>query len=536
MKPLPRPQVAASLIVNRPEWAKPDSGRPQIFAGKIVGVYSRISDDKYDLAEGVEHQRRDGERRAWALGAVGVIHFVENDKSAWKKKRIRVKDERDNSYLVYRVWRPVWQLRFLPALRSGEIFGAVVVDQDRMAREPRDLEDCIELAEHYGCPFESCDGSIDLNTPTGRTAARIKVAVSSQASADMSRRAKAHHAARQEDGIPMGGVRPFGYAEDKVTLVAAEAEAIRDAAKALLAGGKFSTIVSQWTAGGIKTSKGNSWTVSGFKAMMRNPRLAGLRGKSCYGLRDNGCEYHYYEIVRKPDGSEVAGTWDAILDRETWDALQSIVAVNSSKKLNSDGWTKVKYLLSGILRCGRCGGRMNGCAYLDRHNYNCPLNSKGGCGKVVRVGPPIDQMAIVFAHRMHDLAMAELRDGSDVHEVEEAWSGDARIEQIGTQLADIYKEWKAGRLLSHNYFPIRYDLEGELDVLQKEKARRVTAKAQESSAHVRLDEVRKDWANATLQSRREFISAYISSVIARPFPDGARRNRFDPSLIEINGH
>src|SRR5690606_3225409 len=96
-------------------------------------------------------------------GAASTVLYEENDTSAYKKKRLVRTDEHGNRYLVYRVIRPVWQ-RMLADLRSGVIDAAVVVDIDRLARDLRDLEDAIEIAQYYGRRFEGLTGSLDLNT------------------------------------------------------------------------------------------------------------------------------------------------------------------------------------------------------------------------------------------------------------------------------------------------------------------------------------------------------------------------------------
>jgi DNA invertase Pin-like site-specific DNA recombinase len=54
--------------------------------------------------------------------------------------------------------------------------GLVVYDIDRLTRDNRHLEDCIEVVEHFGRPILDITGTLDLLTDNGRTVARIVVA------------------------------------------------------------------------------------------------------------------------------------------------------------------------------------------------------------------------------------------------------------------------------------------------------------------------------------------------------------------------
>lgn len=61
-------------------------------------------------------------------------------------------------------------------------------------------------------------GGFDLVTDNGKFAARILVAQANKASADTSRRVARKHLELQQNGIPTGGTRPFGWQADKRTI------------------------------------------------------------------------------------------------------------------------------------------------------------------------------------------------------------------------------------------------------------------------------------------------------------------------------
>ena len=203
--------------------------------GLHVAVYLRISDDRLEEYRGVRRQATDTINYVLARGTASVTIYEENDNSAFKKKRITVTDEQGNQYFAWRVIRPRWQA-MLAALRSGVCTAACVYDLDRLARDNRDLEDAIELAEHYHRLFDGTTGSLDLNTDGGRAMARVLTAMNNKSSADTSRRQKRKHRELAEEGQPVGPRRPFGWKADKRTLEPAEAAEVRDAIAKIVAG------------------------------------------------------------------------------------------------------------------------------------------------------------------------------------------------------------------------------------------------------------------------------------------------------------
>jgi site-specific DNA recombinase len=71
----------------------------------------------------------------------------------------------------------------------------LVVDLDRMTRDPRDLEDAIELVEYHQALVVDLSGALDLPTDHGIFLARIMVA-----HANLSSRVR----------VPAGGAGPEG--------------------------------------------------------------------------------------------------------------------------------------------------------------------------------------------------------------------------------------------------------------------------------------------------------------------------------------
>lgn len=311
--------------------------------GKTLDTYSRISFDPEQNALGVTRQDVDTEARLKELGATLGVRQVENDTSAYRKKKVSITDHYGNTYAVWRVIRPVWA-EALQRLRRGESDGLMVDDLDRLARDPRDLEDAIEVVEHYGKLIISATASeIDLSSPSGILSARLVVNMANKASADTARRVKTAHRHRAMSGKPStSGTRPFGWRDDRLTLEPLEAQAVRDGLASVIRGIPLNAIAKQWNSLGMKTPRGGEWDFHNVKTVLTRPRVAGLAT-----LRG--------EVLKDADGNSVTGQWEAIVSREEFDKAQAILKARARPRRR-----RGKYLLGSVLVCGLCGAQLWG--------------------------------------------------------------------------------------------------------------------------------------------------------------------------------
>jgi hypothetical protein len=72
--------------------------------------------------------------------------------------------------------------------------------------------------------------------------------------------------------------------------------------------------------------------------------------------------------------------WPPLVDLATWDAAQARVAAHRHVPRRGTG----RYLLTGLLRCPQCGGRLRGALRNDRgRRYVCRAREAGICGYTV---------------------------------------------------------------------------------------------------------------------------------------------------------
>ncbi len=347
------------------------------------GAYLRISEDPHDTQRGVTRQREDA---ADAIGKQNgdlgtVCWYVENDTSAYKKRKVTVKDPTGREYVGYRVVRPLWH-QALHDLRTGKINALAVWDLDRLARDPRDLEDAIEAVEHYGARITSATASdVDLSAESGRLSARLHVMIANKSSADTARRVRRAHLENAQNGKAVGGRRPFGYNDDKVTIRESEAALLREAAADVLAGAKLTAVAARWNIAGVATVMGTRWTGGQVLQLLRSPRLAGWRIHRPTGTKWSAVP----PVALDKQGNPVRGEWQPVLDDATHKALVALLTSKPERRKHVPRRNARTYLVTGLLRCASCNALMYGNRVSNAHHYyKCDTkgctNSASGIG------------------------------------------------------------------------------------------------------------------------------------------------------------
>ena len=338
-----------------------------------VGIYCRISQDRAGAGLGVGRQEEDCralcERRGWTV----VDVYPDNDVSAYSGAP-----------------RPEWQ-RMLQDINDGVIDAVVCWHVDRLTRSPRELEDVIDLADRQGVELATVTGEIDLATPTGRMIARMLGAAARHEAEHKAERQKRQRRQNAEEGkVAGGGMRPFGYADDRVTILDDEAEVIREAARRLLAGESQSSICKDFAERGIHTPQGGTWIPTTLRRLMVSARISGRREHTPRST---------WETTRPLLGEIVAdAVWPAIITVEDSDKIRALLSDPDRARKYSTA-TGRTYLLSGILQCGKpkadgepCGTGLVGRPKSGTPRYVCP-NTPGRdfCGGTATVAKRTDE-------------------------------------------------------------------------------------------------------------------------------------------------
>jgi site-specific DNA recombinase len=459
-----------------------------------VGIYARISEDAEGTRLGVTRQEEDcrgiAKVRRWNVKGL----YVDNDISAFDTKVIRPEFE-----------------RLLADLAAGTIGGVITYDLDRFARQPADLERAIRVFdEHEGLAFATVQSDVDLSNADGRTMARVMVAFANKSSMDASRRIKRKNLELAQRGIPRSVHRPFGYEADMVTICEPEAALLRQAATDVLNGMSMHAIARRWNEQGVTTSTGGQWRQSTLRQALVSPRIAGFR-------------VHQRKIAVDANGERILATRPPILDVPTWEALCAYLKdpARTGRHAHPGGR---KHLLSGLVRCGKCGVKMSVNRDPHRrelHVYVCkPATANGGCGGVAVAGHCVDELVA-------ELVVRHLSDRQVAHEIE-PWKGEADLDAVTRRTATLMAAFSSGELSSDVVFPTVAKLEDEANQLRNDRA--IWLRDQMALAN-RPTDVSESWPSLATDERRAVIGRVLRSIVVKPAEK--KGGRFDPSRVEV---
>jgi DNA invertase Pin-like site-specific DNA recombinase len=453
-----------------------------------AGVYARISSDRDGDNLAISRQLVDCEqladRRRWTV----VERYLDSDISAYSGKR-----------------RPEY-LRMLDDIEAGAVQAVVVYHADRLHRHPRELEDFIDLCQRTKTKIATVSGDLDLSTHEGQLLARITGAVARKESDDKSRRIRRKHEELATAGkISGGGTRPYGYEADKRTVRPEEAEVIRECARRAIAGESLRSICNALNERGIVTVTGKPWTSQTLRRMLMSPRLSGQRT-------------HHNEIVAKAE-------WPAIITPRQTQQLRAKLG-DPDRRTNR---VSQRYLLTRLLRCSHCGGKLVGRPRADgTRRYVCASGPGfGGCGKTTVIADPVELfVAEAVLHRLETPRLSEAmkREPDDAKGAE--WQ--AEIERRQAQLEELAALWADGEITRGEWRAARDPIEKRLTTAKKKlaAANRATVLLPFLDDMKRL---RQQWQTMDLSRQHQVVVAALQYVEVRP----ARRgyNRFDESRL-----
>ncbi len=477
----------------------------------VWALYARESEDADGEAEQVTNQLDDLRGFVADIGGRIGKEYAENDTSAFKKTRVRLED----GTMAYRVIRPVWDT-LMRELRRGTYNALALPNIDRGMRDPRDLEDLIDLVEHRGVLVVGMTGYLDLTTDAGIAMARHEVNQRNLESRNLSRRISTGKRRAALKGRNLSGaMRPFGWQEDKIHLNPEEADLIRKTTKRMIAGVKTRTIAREWIDQGVPTVAGGRWSTRTIEQIFTNPRL--------YGIRT-----YKGEVLKDREGQPIRGVWEPIITEEEFNALIQLIRVYKRISPRDGRGQPTKYLLSPFVRCGKCNAAMRGGMRPAAHGlktpiYACRDKREGGCGGCSRIGTKVD--AYITALVIADHQRVQLREIGELPE----WDKEDELNALREQLQEITAAYKARKIKGTRYFTLLEELEAEERQLEAEQRRHQTARVQRMEGIADLAEKWKD-PSFTLDQRQAAIAQSLKAVVIYPTTPGQRQ--FDPSLIE----
>jgi site-specific DNA recombinase len=267
---------------------------------------------------------------------------------------------------------------------------------------------------------------------------------------------------------PQTGRRAFGRGGDRAQVVDAEAAAIREAAARVLAGETLSSVVLDWNERGLTTAGGGPWRVNSLSSLLVQPRL-----------------------IAPP----------RILDDETHARL---VTLHASRSKGPRRITR-RYLLTGLLRCWRCGGTLRGMPRAGGADlYVCPGPPHGGCSGTAVTADHAEEAIteMVLTHLASALPGAPI-DGREI--LRELAGHRQRLLELG----DL---WASGQISREEWISLKRNVGNRARVAEAEATRlsRMSALRELAGSGRAL---RARWPAMDIEERRAVVQTALDHVV-----------------------
>jgi hypothetical protein len=417
----------------------------------------------------------------------------------------------------------------------------MALDLDRTVRDPRDLEDMIDVVEQHRVAVDSVTGSLRLDSDADITMARVMVAVANKESRDKARRVAAARRRQAVAGEYGGGRRPFGFCSGPptvrdgqdpaqavcawhggrdcrsgVTPIEAETKVIEDCSKRVLQGVKLRALAVELRAGQVATVTGAPWSAVTLREVLLRPRNAGLatyRGE-------------VLEQVQTP--------WEEIVSRQVWQAVCELLT-DPARRTVAPG-AAPKWTGSGLYRCGICtppaaagpdaAGRPVTCQVtLARRapRYKCTQHSH-----LARNVAGVD--AVVFAHMLYAVTHAK------AFELLGPTAADIDADGLRAERAQIRQrlnQYAADEVLgTRDRSQVDVATEaGRTRIAQIDDLLRTQVSDDPLTDLVNAADPVQDWADMPLANKRVIIGRLCTVTI---MPSGRRGRGFDAATIRVD--
>jgi site-specific DNA recombinase len=446
-------------------------------------IYTRVSKDRKQSRSTAEQEaecRAVADREGWEIVDVlsdngrSASRYAKKDRPAWEEVKRRL----SNGVDVLVTWE---------ASRSNRDLGEFVALRD--------------LCRTYGVLLNYSGHTIDFDDSSDSFRAGLDALISedeSERTAGRIRRTvRANAVAGRPHGRRLYGYR-YVYDPDTGALKGqvpddAEAEIVREIARRFLSGESRRAISDDLNARGVRD---RSWSETRVKRILLNPGYIGKR-------------VHKGEVVGDAD-------WEPILDQATFDAIGERLVHPGAR-----GGHDLRHLLSGIVRCGRCGGRM----YCGKAGGKLTYECRPGRGHLTRNQQHLD--AYVTTVLLERLATINLDDLGAEHP--DAIEARADAAEMRGRINDAADKFAAGEISSSTLAKIETNLAPKIRAAEK-RAR--TAAVPPNISDLAGEGIDRRWDTLSVEQRREIVRLLLDvTVLPDTRPRGSRG--FDPDAVKL---
>lgn len=493
-----------------------------------VIIYCRISADREGQRFGVERQEAECRRLAAKRGWTIVRVYIENDMSAYSGKP-----------------RPKYQA-MLEDLRTGYADAVIALAPTRLYRRIGDALDFLDLITEQDVAVETCKaGLYRLDSADGRRDAR-RAAVDNQYESElMGERVRDAKEQTLRAGGYRGGPRPFGFEADGVTIREEEAQHVRAATRAVLAGQSLRSIAAGLAAAGVRTvprrkqqpdgTRGeevsHQWSPAELRKLLLRPRNAGL-----------------IDHKGKVEGKAV---WLPLVDEEEWRAC--VAKLTDPARKTTTGPAR-KWLGSGIYKCGVCHGpaKTSSTGLRGRAEdgsgtfvagYKCRQAGDAGGVHVTRLAANVDEyverLAIERLSRpdARELLLPPASNGGPQEDLA------ATANTLRAKLDSIAEDYGKDRMTRKQMLDATEFTRKRLERIEQQMAAAATTSIL-ATLPLGTPEIEQLWPGYHLDKKRAIIDALMTVTLLparrgrpkgyKPDPAGKRGTYFDEESVDVD--
>lgn len=279
-------------------------------------------------------------------------------------------------------------------LATAHEFDVIVVDDlTRLARDQVETQRLLRRLKFAGIRLIAVSDSLDTAREDAKLNAGLRGLMGELYLDDLAKKTHRGLTGRALSGASAGGL-PYGYRVAGVgqrAIDEAQAAVVRQIFAEFVAGASPRAIAACLNRDGVPPPRGRTWSMTAIRADLR--RGLGILGNPIYAgqqVWNRSRWVKHPETGRRVRQERPRADWIttdhpelAIVDSGVWAAAQRRLGVTATPQRGKPGVGRpAKYLLSGLLRCGECGGPM---VVIDRYRYGCATaKDRGTCSSTLR--------------------------------------------------------------------------------------------------------------------------------------------------------
>lgn len=284
--------------------------------------------------------------------------------------------------------RPAFQ-QMMEDSKTGQFQAIIVHKLDRFSRNTVDTLSAIEELKDRGVEVISAYERIE-NTPMGELMLKIISGMSEYYIRNLANEVLKGQKENAYKCKANGGIGCLGYniVNQKYVVNEQEAETVRLIFQMYSEGYGYNSILDKLNNLGYRTKAGKPFGKNSLYEILNNEKYVGIytfnKIARCnsHGVRNSHRLKPDSEIIKIPNGVP------AIISQELWDRTQAIRKINPKGRSHN----KYFYLLSGLVWCGLCGGKLsgnprnpgNGRPVYVTYRCNCKNNNRSCCCRKIR--------------------------------------------------------------------------------------------------------------------------------------------------------